>query len=314
MHNDLSNRTIAALDLGSNSFHLLIASVNYGAINKLHRERHLLRLRGEGENYIISEEKISEAISVIAKFKVVCEQFSARIYAVATSAIRDSCNREEFVARIEKETGVRVNIITGEEEAELSLLSLKYSFPNLPEKYLLFDLGGGSTEFIFVENAQIIKKFSLQIGAVRFANKYCNSEGNIINKDEFISVLKKLLYDVKLFLDKQNIYECFGMGGTISATANLIERNINKKALKFDELKGRTFILSELLLLKEIVDTASTLNEKKKISGLVETRADIISAGIQILEVFFNELSITKISFAGSGLREGIIMNSLKTI
>ncbi|MEW6652611.1 MAG: hypothetical protein AB1394_03985 [Bacteroidota bacterium] len=313
MNNDLSNRTIAALDLGSNSFHLLITSVNSGIINKLHRERHLLRLRGDGENYIISEEKICKAISIVAHFKVLCEQYSANISAVATSAIRDSGNREEFVARIEKETGVKVKIISGEEEAELALLSLKYSFINLPQKYLLFDLGGGSTEFIFVEKEQIIKKFSLSIGAVRFANKYCNLEGNITNEEEFKAELKKQLYEVKSFLKTVNIDICYGMGGTTSAAANLIQRNIHKKELKFDELKGRTFVLSELLLLKEIVGAASTLQEKKTIAGLVETRADIISAGIQILEIFFSELRINKITFAGSGLREGIIMHSLKT-
>lgn len=312
MQNESSNKSIAALDLGSNSFHLLVASINFGRIEIVHREKRLLRVRSDEKNKIISENKISEAISLINYFKNICENYSAEINAVATSAIREADNKTEFVERVLIETGVKVKIVSGDEEAELALLSLKYSFPQLPNKYLLFDLGGGSTEFVFILNKQIVQKFSLPIGAVRFANKHCDSEGNIISGKEVDTEINKLLIETKLFFMNHDIEFCYGMGGTVSAVSNMIQRNIYNREIKFEQLKGTEFTLDELNLLKQTLDQAVTLSAKRKIAGLEETRADIISSGIQILKLFFTELGISKITFTGSGLREGILINSLE--
>lgn len=309
MTNEIA-KNIAALDLGSNSFHLLVASIKSGKIQILHREKHLLRLSGIGDNYVIDEEKINEAILIISHFVTECEKYSAFINAVATSAFRDAENKNELISRIKNETGVTVKIISGEEEAELALLSLKYSIKKLPQKFLLFDLGGGSTEFIFVENDRIIKKFSLQLGAVRFAKKYCDSEGNIIYKEKFVSEIKKGVKDVKDFLNDKNEFECYGMGGTVSAITNMIEAKNLKKQVKFEKLKGCSFTKTENKLLIEIVSQANTLEKKKNIVGLENSRADIISIGLLILDVFFTELNISKVTFSGSGLREGILLQS----
>jgi len=311
MVNNPVNKTIAALDLGSNSFHILLAICSNDCVKIIHREKHLIRLRGEGENYFITQEKIETAVNIMRRFKDICNEYSAEIHAVATSSIREASNNNQLITRIKNETNIDVKIITGEEEADLVLHSLMYSISKLPQNYLLFDLGGGSTEFIVVENHRVSFKTSLKIGAVRFAQKYCDTDGNIQLEKEFISDIKTLLNEIKVNLNSEKNYECYGMGGTVSSAVNIVECNLHNKKMKFEKLKGRSIQSNELKAMIEILNGIKTLEHKKEIAGLEESRADVILVGMRILEAMIEELGLQKITFTGSGLREGIIMKAI---
>lgn len=311
----LQTKHIAALDLGSNSFHILIAKVEAGEIAFVYREKQPMRVSDErGEyDYAISRKKISEAVDLIKYFKGVADKYSAEIFAVATSAIREAKNRTEFIQEVSNQTGISVQIVTGEEEAELALLSLQYSFKKLPSRYLLFDLGGGSTEFIFVENGRIEKKFSIPIGAVRYTNKFSTLHDGNINLAEGLTVLaKKEISLVKEFASSFQFEKCYGMGGTVSAISMMIEKNVFKRDVKYEQLRGYNFSINELRKVISIVEAAKDISGKKKIAGLEETRADIVMAGLLIVKTFFEELKIDSITFAWTGLREGIIMKAIK--
>lgn len=306
---------IAALDLGSNSFHILIAKVEAGEITFVYREKQPMRVSDErGEyNYAISRKKISEAVDLIKYFKGVADKYSAEISAVATSAIREAKNRTEFIHEVSNQTGISVQIVTGEEEAELALLSLQYSFKKLPPRYLLFDLGGGSTEFIFVENDRIEKKYSIPIGAVRYTNKFSTLHDGNIDLAEGLTVLaKKEISLVKEFASSFQFEKCYGMGGTVSAISMMIEKSVFKRDVKYEQLRSYNFSINELRKVISIVEAAKDISGKKKIAGLEETRADIVTAGLLIVKTFFDELKIDSITFAWTGLREGIIMNAIK--
>ena len=306
---------IAALDLGSNSFHILIAKVEAGEIAFVFREKQPMRVSDErGEyDYAISRKKISEAVDLIKYFKGVADKYSAEIFAVATSAIREAKNRTEFIHEVSNQTGISVQIVTGEEEAELALLSLQYSFKKLPSRYLLFDLGGGSTEFIFVENDRIEKKFSIPIGAVRYTNKFSTHHDGNIDLAEGLTVLaKKEISLVKEFASSFQFEKCYGMGGTVSAISMMIEKSVFMRDVKYEQLRGYNFSINELRKVISIVEAAKDISEKKKIAGLEETRADIVMAGLLIVKTFFEELRIDSITFAWTGLREGIIMKAIK--
>ncbi|KAF0140598.1 MAG: exopolyphosphatase [Stygiobacter sp.] len=311
----LQTKHIAALDLGSNSFHILIAKVEAGKIAFVYREKQPMRVSDErGEyDYAISRKKISEAVDLIKYFKGVADKYSAEIFAVATSAIREAKNRTEFIHEVSNQTGISVQIVTGEEEGELALLSLQYSFKKLPSRYLLFDLGGGSTEFIFVENDRIEKKFSIPIGAVRYTNKFSTLHDGNIDLAEGLTVLaKKEISLVKEFASSFQFEKCYGMGGTVSAISMMIEKSVFKRDVKYEQLRGYNFSINELRKVISIVEAAKDISEKKKIAGLEETRADIVMAGLLIVKTFFEELRIDSITFAWTGLREGIIMKAIK--
>ncbi|MDP3580932.1 MAG: hypothetical protein Q8S39_03285 [Ignavibacteria bacterium] len=313
----MSNRTkhIAALDLGSNSFHILIAKVKAGEINFVYREKRLMRVLGEDsqQNFIIPPNKISEATDLIKYYKSVAEKYSAEIFAVATSAIREASNRNNFIEEVLNQTGINIRIVSGDEEAELALLSLQYSIEQLPSRYLLFDLGGGSTEFIFVENSEIVKKFSLPIGAVRYTNKFSTRhDSNIDLVEDLTALTKKEITHVKEFASYFHFEKCYGMGGTVSAISMMIEKSVFKHDVKYELLRNYAFSINELEKVISFVAIAKSIVEKKKIAGLEENRADIITAGLLIVKTFIEELSIDEITFAWTGLREGIIMDALK--
>ncbi|RJQ62557.1 MAG: hypothetical protein C4517_06065 [Stygiobacter sp.] len=310
----LQTKHIAALDLGSNSFHILIAKVEAGEIAFVYREKQPMRVSDErGEyDYAISRKKISEAVDLIKYFKGVADKYSAEIFAVATSAIREAKNRTEFILEVSNLTGISVQIVTGEEEAELALLSLQYSFKKLPSRYLLFDLGGGSSEFIFVENDRIEKKFSIPIGAVRYTNKFSTLHDGNTDLAEGLTVLaKKEISLVKEFASSFQFEKCYGMGGTVSAISMMIEKSVFKRDVKYEQLRSYNFSINELRKVISIVEAAKDISGKKKIAGLEETRADIIMAGLLIVKIFFEELRIDSITFAWTGLREGIIMKAI---
>lgn len=311
----LRTKHIAALDLGSNSFHILIAKVKDDKINFVFREKQLMRVSGgdDQHNFTISPNKISEATELIKYYKSVAEKYSAEIFAVATSAIREASNNDEFIKEVLNQTGINIRIVSGDEEAEIALLSLQYSIKQLPSRYLLFDLGGGSTEFIFVENSKIVKKFSLPIGAVRFTSKFSSKhDGCIDSVEDLTKLTKNEIAEVKEFASYFHFEKCYGMGGTVSAISMMIEKSVFKRDVKYEQLRNYAFSINELEKVISVVANATSIKEKKKIAGLEETRADIITAGLLIVKTFIEELSIDAITFAWTGLREGIIMNALK--
>ncbi len=305
---------IAAIDLGSNSFHMIIAKIIGGELKIVYREKQQMRMKDvlTQQGNLITSEKMEAAIKLLQHFRVIAANYSAKILAVATSSIRESENKNEFIDRVLTETGIKVNIISGDEEAELALTSFKHYAGKLPIRYMLFDLGGGSTEFVFIEKERVVKKFSLSIGAVRLTSKYpLVNEGD----NEAISSLKQFvrseLTEVSRFFSGFNCEKTFGMGGTVSALCALVEKNVFNRKVEYNML--RDYVIEEIMLHKIslIVLNAKSIEDKSNISGLEKSRADIITAGILILEVFFAVLNINSITFAWSGLREGIILNEL---
>jgi len=311
---NVEERHIAALDLGSNSFHLIIAKIIDSDLKIVYREKQQMRMKDIGavQENLITSKKMEEAIKLLLHFKIIANKYSARILAVATSSIRESENNIEFIDKVFAETGIKVNVINGDEEAELALISFIHYANKLPTRYMLFDLGGGSTEFIFVENQKIVKKFSLPIGAVRLTTKY-----PIINEGdtEAISNLKQMvrneLTEVSKFFSEFNCEKTYGMGGTVSATCVLLERNVSNRKVEYNKLRDYVIEYNKLNKISLTVLNAKSIEEKNKIRGLEKSRADIITAGILILEVFFSELNLNSITFAWSGLREGIILDEL---
>jgi exopolyphosphatase/guanosine-5'-triphosphate,3'-diphosphate pyrophosphatase len=170
---------LASLDIGTNTFRLLIARVTPpGHLEELHSEQRIVRL-GEGlaKDGQLQSKAVGRALDAIKHFHAVLKKYPVKaVLAVATSAVRESANGREFVESIERETGIRVEVITPEEEGRRTLLGVLSSFPEPPQDFLVMDIGGGSTEFMWGD-AQGYEVVSTDLGVVRLTERFPISHG-----------------------------------------------------------------------------------------------------------------------------------------
>ena len=170
-----NRKRIAAIDMGTNSFHLIIVEMREdGSIKFLDREREFIRLGSElGEDLsFISEGETAKAISVLQNFSSIAKYYKADIRAVSTSAVREAKNKNNFIDEVFKQTGIKVETIEGTEEAKLIFLGMKNALPLNDKSVLGIDIGGGSTEFIYGVNGIPVYAESVKVGAVRLSKKF----------------------------------------------------------------------------------------------------------------------------------------------
>lgn len=164
----MDKKRIAVIDLGTNTFNLLIADVTKEEIEVIHSEKDGVALGMGGLNEgVITADAILRAIKTMQHFNKMCEvHFVDEIRAFGTSAIRSSINGKDFVHLIEKETGIQVDIISGEQEAKFIYEGVRWTY-DFTETSMVMDVGGGSTEFIFADESGIKDLISLNIGVSR---------------------------------------------------------------------------------------------------------------------------------------------------
>ncbi len=171
----MKSDNLAAIDVGTNSFHLIVVKVKEdGNFEIIDREKEVIRL-GEGSSgdiKVIKDEAVERAISTLKKFKGIADSHNAPVRAVATSAVREAQNKNEFIEKVLKQTGVEIEVVSGQEEARLIYLGALAAVPIYNKKALVIDIGGGSTEFIIGRRGDSKFSISLKIGAVRLTQKF----------------------------------------------------------------------------------------------------------------------------------------------
>ena len=166
---------IAVIDIGTNSVHMVIAEVRPDFTYKiLDRFKDMARLgNGAFETQRLSEEAIARGLSVIGRLVTLAKNKGYdRIIAVATSAVREAKNGGDFIDLVREQTGLRVRVISGEEEARLIFLGIKNSVPMTEQPALAVDVGGGSVEVIAGNRDQLLQAKSLKLGAIRLADQF----------------------------------------------------------------------------------------------------------------------------------------------
>jgi len=169
------NKCIAAVDMGTNSFHLIIVQVKEdGSFKIVDREREVIRLGShKGKEFTwISEGEMEKAIDVLKDFAKIAQFYKADVRAIATSAIREAKNKSEFIDRVFEETEIRVEAVDGKTEAELIYLGVQNALDVYHKKILCVDIGGGSTEFLTGEKGISDFAESIKIGAVRLSKMF----------------------------------------------------------------------------------------------------------------------------------------------
>ena len=232
----LDKKYIAAVDMGTNSFHLIIAEImENGTFKVVDREREVIRLGShKGEDLsLISEDEAELSIKILAGFKKLAQSYGAELRAIATSAVRESTNKTDYTNLVRDKIGVNVEIIEGKKEAGLIFLGAKKALGLHDKNSLCIDIGGGSTELVFAERGELKFAESIKIGAVRLSKKYFP---DYIISDELISECREYI-DSLIKASKNIDFKCkydiaVGSSGTIQSVAKMVEYFKTGKTLR----------------------------------------------------------------------------------
>lgn len=310
----MQSKNYAAIDIGTNSFHLIIVKIKEdGSLAIIDREREVIRLgshKGE-ELSLISPDEIELGINALIRFKKLADFYHADINAVATSAVREAGNREEFLKKVFDKTKIEIEVIDGKKEAAYIYEGVRKALPNLNKRLLCVDIGGGSTEFILGKNEEITFGESIKIGAVRLSKKFfpdfvLTVDG--INKckeyiERQIRANKKINFNEKFDL-------AAGSSGTILAVAGMINFRMNGRKTK--SLNGFVFTRAEFEEVANEILERRTPEQRTTLEGMEYKRADIIPAGILILQKSFELFNITKMVISEYALREGVVLSMVE--
>ena len=283
------NPVIASIDVGTNSFHMVIASVNSkGTMRIISREKEMVRLgSGPGDMKSIKSDAIDRGVDTLKRFVKIARNEKALIRAVATSAVREALNKEEFINRVKDECGIEVEVVSGKEEGRLIFIGMMHAVPVYDEETLLIDIGGGSTETVIGKHGEIQYSHSEKLGTIRLTENFFPDF--LITKDRIEKARTFIGGNWIPILDKiksKKVKISVGTSGTIETIAKIA---LAAKGIAVPEvLNGISLNKKEILnAIKEILSNA-TPEDRIKIKGMESKRADIIPGGALILEYFIN--------------------------
>jgi len=305
---------LAAIDIGTNSFHLIIAEVdtNTGKFNILGREKENVRLgSGSTDMKHLGKDAMDRGIEALKKFAALADSAGAPVRAIATSAVREAVNQHEFIMRARVEAEIRVEVASGIEEARYIYLGILQSVPVFDKSVLMIDIGGGSTEFLIGKGRDIYYDNSLKLGAIRLTERFFGekeTESKSVKRCR--EYIKGFMTPVTRESGKFNFEIAVGSSGTITNIANII--NVKKGGEPDAKLNNFVFTKDELNgAVSEILE-AKNLKQRLKIPGLDPERADILPAGAILLEQIFKELKIKEMMISEFALREGILLDTIE--
>jgi len=293
---------VASIDLGSNSTRMLIADITNGTITTIYKEHQVTRMADKlSESKIISKEATKRVLKVLAGyFKTINKNNVENIQIVGTAALRDAKNSQEITQLIEKKFGFEVDIVSGEEEGVLTSVGVLNSLGSL-ENFLIVDIGGRSTEFIYDYDKKIVSK-SINIGVVSlselFFDKLPPPEKSILLAQEYI---KSNLFESNLFDGRLLV----GVAGTFTSLASIFleQTHFNEEEIHLKELKSEDVF--------EIYSKLLHLNEPQiitKYKGLDPKRAKTIQAGILLAKEIISKYNVNSIKVSNSDILEGLIL------
>lgn len=298
------SQRIAIIDLGSNSARLIIVEIYQNkAYNLVYHQKEAIRLsQNADKDRKLQPDAMARAMTLLQNFSHVCKLHQAsKILAVGTAALRNARNGSEFVKAVQQETGITIKIISGETEAKLGYIGAINTL-NVTDG-VLFDLGGGSIELTLIKNRKAEKFISLPFGAVtlteRFNLQNKVTETQLANLDKFISQqLTKIPWIKNLKVP------LIGIGGTARAIGKMEQKRNHYPLLKLHNY--RTSSISFHLLWEDI--RAMSFEQRRKIPGLSNDRADIILSGLAIVKHLFREIESNQLIVSSCGVREGLFL------
>ncbi len=297
---------IAVIDIGTNTFHLLIVEVINDDIKVILKEKIAVMLgKGGISQSVITEEAQERALDTLNYFREkTIEHSVTKIFASATSAMRNATNAHVFIEKVLNQTGIEINIISGKKEAEFIHRGVRKSMKIGHQPALIADIGGGSVEFIICNEEEIYWLESFEIGAQRLLDKFHNhdpiSEADIKNlylylEEELAPLIEKL--------KKCKPEILIGSSGTFDTLVDMAYAK--KEKVKSDKTSFSLNIEDFQLLFDEIIHKDRA--ERLSIPGMIEMRVDMIVVAICLIQFLLKNNQFSSIEVSSYALKEGVL-------
>ena len=331
---------LAAVDMGTNSFHLVVVKADargrFKVVDALKEEVRLLS--GSGNFNVVSEEAQARAVAALERLKTVADKRGAELRLVATSATREAVNCEAFLRKIEKTTGLSVEVISGQEEGRLTYLGVLQCLPVKERTLVMVDIGGGSTEILLGAGGRPLYVQSVRLGHLRLWEKFFaaaveapENEGQPVPAEaveECRRFIRATLADGGVKEELQTLaaqghsFEiAVGSSGTIEGVEEMVAYAKAQEAAESagegadaeeegDPLRDRVIRAAELDRIVESLTTKSR-SQRKRLPGIPEQRIDLIISGAVLLQEIFALLRIREMRVSSYALREGIVIDTL---
>jgi exopolyphosphatase/guanosine-5'-triphosphate,3'-diphosphate pyrophosphatase len=299
--------TFAIIDLGTNTFHLLITDGN----KTLHELRRPVRLGQGGINHNnITAEAIERAKLCLKDYKQIAQDYGAqKIIAIGTSAVRNASNASFFISEIFQHTGIEIKIISGEQEAEYIYQGVRSGVDLGSNNSLIMDIGGGSVEFIIANHTDIFWKQSFEIGGQRLIEKFEVSDP--IMPEEVMAIRKFLeieLMPLKSALRKFTPDTLVGSSGSFDT---LSEIYCLRNQIPYSPDGESPITMDFLILMMELI-LKKDRQERMQIPGMIELRVDLIVVGVVLIRQLLEMWDFSNIRVSSYSLKEGVRAVMLK--
>ena len=309
---------LAAIDIGSNSIHLVIVRAVKGQHPEIiDRQKEMVRLgAGTLREHRLSKKTIERAVITLRRFKKMAEHNGADpIIATATSAVRESRNSDQFIEQVRKEVGLDVQVLPGVEEARLIALAVSEVTDFNSRRALIIDIGGGSTEFIITGGGEPELMLSLRLGAVRLTEKFVSTDPiSVEQRNRLVANIRSDFTRAAAEIKNTGYDFVIGSSGTVLNMVNasvMAHEPYGSEDVSDYEAFSETVSLDQIEWLNRKLGRM-TLRERRRVPGIEKGRADIIVAGGLLLQCLLTELGATEITSCDWSLREGVILNYLR--
>jgi exopolyphosphatase / guanosine-5'-triphosphate,3'-diphosphate pyrophosphatase len=298
---------LAVIDLGTNTVRLLVAELRPGGgWSPVHAEQRVTRL-GEGlrSTGVLGEAPMTRTAAAVGEYVARARaDGAAHVRVVGTSAVRDAQNGRAFAARLARETGAHVEVISGDDEARLTLRGLGRGLP-LPGAMIAFDIGGGSTEYVLARDAALVAAVSLTLGVVPLSERFPFPER--VDPTRYARMLEeireRLASELPATMVRTPIDALVGTAGTVTTLAAL-----DLGLAHYDPLRVHGHRLTGAAVDRLLATlSALTVAERGALPCLEPGRADLIVAGTAIVIATMEQLGVDALVVSEYGLREGIM-------
>lgn len=300
----------AIIDLGSNSIRMDIVDIDEktGKYEYIKRSRIMARLsEGMNINGCLQPEAVQRTVDALNEFKKIIDENGVEdVMAVATAAVREAGNRDEFLRRVADETGINIRVIRGEQEAEYDFLGAISTLDI--EDCVIVDTGGGSTEIVLVSEGEPLARTSIPVGAVNMTDRFL-FRGETPEALRALSDYVNSCLDKIHWIDDAEFMPIVTMGGSMFNLA-VVERgepNINRERLHGYEMSGEA--------VKETYERILEMSElEREDEGIEQGRADTIPAGVAPVIELIDRIGAEQVIVSSAGLKEGILAEFIEKI
>ena len=300
----LNTTRLAAVDLGSNSFRLEIGRIEHGQFYRTEYLKETVR-QGNGldDNRNLTPQAMQRGWDCLARFGERLAGFTdAEVRAVATQTLREARNRDEFLATGMQKLGFPIDVISGREEARLIYQGVAHALPRTPERRLVIDIGGRSTEIILGQGREPLQMESYRVGSIAWSMRYFADNQFTKRSFQMAEIAAKAVLDEALTLYAPDQWDvAYGSAGTINAVADVLVAagwpagSVTREGLDW---------LQDKLLVAQSTD-------RLRLAGMRDDRKPIIGGGLSVLRALFELLGIQRLEQASGGLRHGLLQDML---